>query len=55
MVNIVPGRGAGAGQALVSHPGVDKVSFTGSYGTAQQIMRNAADGLKRVTFGALDQ
>ncbi|MFC5830357.1 aldehyde dehydrogenase [Nonomuraea insulae] len=50
VVNIVPGRGAGAGHALVSHPGVDKISFTGSYETARQIMRSAADGLKRVSF-----
>ncbi|GAB3570893.1 aldehyde dehydrogenase [Amycolatopsis endophytica] len=50
VVNVVPGRGATAGDALTAHPGVDKVSFTGSYGTAQRIMRNAANGLKHVSF-----
>jgi (Z)-2-((N-methylformamido)methylene)-5-hydroxybutyrolactone dehydrogenase len=50
VVNVVPGLGTDAGQHLVGHPGVDKVSFTGSYPTAQAIMRAAANGLKRVSF-----
>ncbi|TDD88525.1 aldehyde dehydrogenase [Actinomadura rubrisoli] len=50
VVNIVTGFGRDAGARLVGHPGVDKVSVTGSYPTAQAIMRAAADGLKRVSF-----
>ncbi len=50
VVNIVNGLGETAGDALVKHPGVDKIAFTGEYKTAQIIMRNAADTLKRITF-----
>jgi acyl-CoA reductase-like NAD-dependent aldehyde dehydrogenase len=50
VINIVTGLGATVGQALAEHPGVDKISFTGSYRTAQSIMRSAAVGLKRVSF-----
>jgi aldehyde dehydrogenase (NAD+) len=50
VINIVPGFGETAGAALVRHPQVDKVAFTGEGATAQIIMRAAADTLKRVTF-----
>ena len=50
VVNIVNGLGETAGDALVRHPDVDKIAFTGEYKTAQIIMRNAADTLKRITF-----
>ena len=50
VVNIVPGYGETAGDALVKHPGVDKIAFTGEGRTAQLIMRNAAETLKRITF-----
>ncbi|NOS99985.1 MAG: aldehyde dehydrogenase family protein [Phycisphaerales bacterium] len=50
VINIVNGFGETAGDALVKHPGVDKIAFTGEYKTAQIIMRNAADTLKRLTF-----
>src|SRR4051794_32103611 len=50
VVNIVPGFGETAGAALVKHPGVDKIAFTGEGRTAQIIMRSAADTLKRLTF-----
>jgi len=50
VINIVNGFGETAGDALVKHPGVDKIAFTGEYKTAQLIMRNAAETLKRVTF-----
>jgi aldehyde dehydrogenase (NAD+) len=50
VVNIVNGLGETAGDALVRHPDVDKIAFTGEYRTAQIIMRNAADTLKRITF-----
>jgi aldehyde dehydrogenase (NAD+) len=50
VINIVNGPGETAGDALVKHPGVDKLAFTGEGTTAQLIMRNAASTLKRITF-----
>ena len=50
VINVVPGFGPTAGGALVEHPGVDKVAFTGEHRTAQIIMRNASQSLKRLTF-----
>jgi aldehyde dehydrogenase (NAD+) len=49
VLNVITG-GPEAGQALVQHPGVDKVAFTGSTMVGKEIMRNAADTLKRVTL-----
>jgi len=48
--NVVPGGGSTAGAALVRHPDVDKISFTGSTDVGRQIMRMAADSNKRVTL-----
>jgi aldehyde dehydrogenase (NAD+) len=48
VLNIVPGFGADAGAALVSHKGVDKISFTGSPQTGQLIMRAAAENITRI-------
>ncbi|MSR57096.1 MAG: aldehyde dehydrogenase family protein [Planctomycetaceae bacterium] len=50
VINIVPGYGPTAGAALVKHPDVDKIAFTGEYRTAQIIMADAAQTLKRLTF-----
>ncbi len=50
VLNIVPGLGKVAGQALVDHPDVDKVTFTGSPGVGRQILQGAAGNLKRVTL-----
>ncbi|HEX3846720.1 MAG TPA: aldehyde dehydrogenase family protein [Steroidobacteraceae bacterium] len=50
VLNVVPGFGKVAGQALVDHPDVDKVTFTGSPGVGRQILRSAAGNLKRVTL-----
>ncbi len=50
VINIVPGYGPTAGAALVKHPEVDKIAFTGEYKTAQIIMADAAQTLKRLTF-----
>jgi phenylacetaldehyde dehydrogenase len=50
VVNIVTGYGHSAGQALVDHPGVDKVSFTGSTAVGQRILAAAAGNLKRVSL-----
>ena len=50
VINVVPGYGPTAGAAVVKHPGVDKIAFTGEHRTAQIIMREAAETLKRLTF-----
>ncbi|MFN9434968.1 MAG: aldehyde dehydrogenase family protein [Planctomycetota bacterium] len=50
VINVVPGFGPTAGAALVKHPGVDKIAFTGEHRTAQIIMREASETLKRLTF-----
>ncbi len=50
VVNIVPGFGNDAGEALVKHPLVDKVSFTGSTVVGKKIMVLAADSLKKCTL-----
>jgi phenylacetaldehyde dehydrogenase len=49
VVNVVIG-GPDVGAALVRHPGVQKVAFTGQTATGKEIMRTAVDGLKRVTL-----
>ncbi len=49
VLNILPGFGA-TGAALVKHPAVAKIAFTGSTVVGQQIMRNAADTLKKVSL-----
>lgn len=49
VVNILTG-GPETGKAIVSHPGVDKVAFTGSTAVGKEIMRGASDTLKRVTL-----
>jgi len=49
-VNVVPGLGNIAGQALADHPGVDKISFTGSPEVGRQIQIAAAQTFKRVTL-----
>jgi acyl-CoA reductase-like NAD-dependent aldehyde dehydrogenase len=50
VVNILPGYGETAGQALVRHPGVDKIAFTGSTEVGRLIQREAAGTLKRVSL-----
>src|ERR1700737_3804471 len=50
VVNIVTGAGETAGAPLVSHPGVDKIAFTGSGAVGKQIVKSAADTIKRVTL-----
>jgi acyl-CoA reductase-like NAD-dependent aldehyde dehydrogenase len=49
VVNIVIG-GPEVGGALVRHPGVHKIAFTGQTNTGKEIMRASVDGLKRVTL-----
>jgi len=50
VLNVVPGFGPSAGATLVSHPDVDKISFTGSTATGRQIMRMAAGNLKKISL-----
>ena len=49
-LNVVSGGGRSAGMALVRHPDVDKISFTGSTEVGKTIMKEAADTVKRVTL-----
>src|SRR5207253_10359804 len=49
VVNIITG-GPETGAALVRHPGVDKVAFTGSTSVGREIMRSSSQTLKRVTL-----
>lgn len=49
VLNVVLGDGR-TGQALVDHPGVDKVSFTGSTATGKRLLASAAGNLKRLTL-----
>src|SRR5438270_5695094 len=48
VVNVVPGLGSVAGQHLAEHPGVAKISFTGSTATGRRIVQASAGNLKRV-------
>ena len=50
VINIVSGFGPTAGAALVAHPEVDKIAFTGSTEIGHVIMKDAAATLKRITF-----
>ena len=50
VVNVVQGVGEEAGAALVAHPDVDRISFTGSTGTARLIGHAAAQNLTPVSF-----
>jgi len=50
VLNIVTGPGAKLGQAIVEHPGIDKIAFTGDTSTGKGIMRGAADTLKKITL-----
>ncbi|WP_134655992.1 aldehyde dehydrogenase family protein [Streptomyces sp. H23] len=50
VVQVLPGRGSVAGEALAKHLGVHKVSFTGSVEVGRRILRNSAGNLKRTTL-----
>jgi aldehyde dehydrogenase (NAD+) len=50
VVNLVNGLGETTGAAMVVHPEIDKIAFTGHVDTAKIIQKAAADTLKRVTF-----
>ncbi len=48
VINVVPGYGHIAGQYMAEHPGIDKISFTGSTVTGRKIVEASAGNLKRV-------
>jgi betaine-aldehyde dehydrogenase len=50
VLNVVTGTGAAAGEALVKHPGVDMISFTGSTRAGKRISELAAQSVKRVAL-----
>ena len=50
VINLLAGLGETTGQAMVVHPGIDKIAFTGHVDTARLIQKNAAPTLKRMTF-----
>ena len=50
VVNIITGFGESAGAPLVQHPDVNKIAFTGSAAVGKQIVKLAADTVKRVTL-----
>ncbi len=50
VVNVVVGPGRVVGNRLVEHPDVAKIGFTGSTEVGRQVMRGAAQGIKRVTL-----
>ncbi|WP_156857737.1 aldehyde dehydrogenase family protein [Oceanobacillus sp. AG] len=49
-VNIIPGDGPVAGNALTTHEGIDKIAFTGSTATGIEVMHRAADQVKDITL-----
>jgi aldehyde dehydrogenase (NAD+) len=50
VLNIVTGKGRVVGDAIVAHPGIDKVTFTGSPSVGRGILQGAASNFKRVTL-----
>jgi acyl-CoA reductase-like NAD-dependent aldehyde dehydrogenase len=50
VLNIITGSGGSVGQAIVEHPGIDKIAFTGDTSTGKGIMKSAADTLKKITL-----
>jgi betaine-aldehyde dehydrogenase len=50
LLNIVPGYGPSTGEAIVRHPGVDLVSFTGSVRAGRRVAALAGEGIKKVTL-----
>jgi acyl-CoA reductase-like NAD-dependent aldehyde dehydrogenase len=50
VLNVIPGRGSVVGNAIVDHPGVDAITFTGSTEVGRQLMARAAKTLKKVAL-----
>jgi acyl-CoA reductase-like NAD-dependent aldehyde dehydrogenase len=50
VLNVITGPGSSVGQAIVEHPGIDKIAFTGDTTTGRGIMRGAAETVKHLTL-----
>jgi aldehyde dehydrogenase (NAD+) len=50
VLNVVPGRGSVVGNAIVDHPGVDAIAFTGSTEVGKGLMARAAKTLKKISL-----
>jgi betaine-aldehyde dehydrogenase len=50
VLNVVTGTGAVTGEAVVRHPSIQRIAFTGGVETGRRVLRAAADGLKHVTL-----
>src|ERR1700761_2445584 len=50
VLNVVTGKGSVVGEAMVHHPGIDKITFTGSPRVGRGIMQGAASNFKKVTL-----
>jgi aldehyde dehydrogenase (NAD+)/phenylacetaldehyde dehydrogenase len=50
VVNVVTGYGSDAGQAIIDHPGIAKISFTGSTATGRKILAATANTMAKVTL-----
>lgn len=50
VLNVIPGRGSVVGNAIVDHPGVDAIAFTGSTAVGRGLMERAAKTLKKVAL-----
>src|SRR5256885_6728335 len=50
VLNVIPGRGSVVGNAIVDHPGVDAIAFTGSTEVGKGLMARAAKTLKKVSL-----
>jgi acyl-CoA reductase-like NAD-dependent aldehyde dehydrogenase len=49
-VNVITGPGSKTGHAMATHPGIDKISFTGSTATGIELMKTCASTLKKITL-----
>ena len=50
VLNILPGPGAELGMRIATHPGIDKISFTGETKTGSKLLKLGADDIKRITL-----
>ena len=50
VLNVIPGRGSVVGNAMVDHPGIDAIAFTGSTEVGKSLMARAAKTLKKVSL-----
>ena len=50
VIHLLNGTGAVTGAALTSHPDIDAINFVGGTQTGKRIMKDAADGLKKISL-----